>query len=1068
MSSKKEVLLNSVTLHEIDFILLQEHHINGNQKIKLEGYVVFHKNRPVPGSKGGVCIAISDRFADHSVLVHESAQCELIAVRICNVKPNLVLITYYGAQENTTPSLKIREDITEVMNIVNKFSDQGCQVCVAGDFNILIGTRVLQANTNEQVSRGGKLFNDLMESNEDLHLLNEMHEGAPETHVDASGGRGNVLDLVVGNSAAKNNITELMIDNERLITPYRYLPKTKGKLYSDHLAICWEMELDVQETKEKIVEVWNYSKPLGTGKFGYYLEQGVHRLVRKLNDKTNSMQELMVMTNQERENALHRGYGKRKVEPKRWELLENERIAAYKREEIGKAVEKIRQERKNHNVPLKVFAARKSLLMAQRGDQFAAVKDPETGRKVETREGVYQAVIRYNEMNLGQNPGMDESWQQFRQFKLEYVNWAMDQEDGNEDTICWEDMLQTLRNLHERNKSCYSEIAKWGPKFRIFVYWLMREIFEKEELPEEFNKTSLQALYKRKGGKDDLGNYRFLHLKTCFSKLFESLVMRKCKGIMWEGFTDPQVGGLPNSRTTEHLYVIMTGMLRLEKCKKSPDGWIIIWKDVQKAFDRISVIDTLYATARSGVHGKVLRLLYQMNKETRFTVVGDPEEREFTKELIGGQGTSYACVASSLAMPQGMDRELRMWDSEREGTNDTLGVKLGTGKVRIEECEFVDDQASIAADAESARVKGRMITRSMNEINVLCHRTKTRFMIMGSEAYRREQEESLRENPIIIQGFEVQKSEEEKYLGMIIHQDGARKTMEKQMESRATQCEGKLAEIRQLLENPTMREFGYLAGCRVLFDSVVTSTFKYSAGTWLTMNKGHYEKCDKIQKKLLFSLLRIHDKVTLYHVLFELDLIPWSFEVMREKISLVTFLCHEKNSQAGRLCVLEAEESWGPGLVQEVTRWCEKNQLPDPTKVRLSKEIIGEKVKEAAKAEIFQSVIASKFVRPEVKHTNNFPDYLYREGLSDHQKRLLLFHRLGILFFKARYARRFGGDATCVYMDCHERDTFEHSLVCPKNPVRRPRDENNENQVLCYLERLHVERMESCGLALYG
>ena len=55
--------------------------------------------------------------------------------------------------------------------------------------------------------------------------------------------------------------------------------------------------------------------------------------------------------------------------------------------------------------------------------------------------------------------------------------------------------------------------------------------------------------------------------------------------------------------------------------------------------------------------------------------------------------------------------------------------------------------------------------------------------------------------------------------------------MEMQMENRAKQCEGKLAEIKQLLENPTMREFGFLAGARVLFDSVVTSTFTGRSAT---------------------------------------------------------------------------------------------------------------------------------------------------------------------------------------------------------------------------------------------
>ena len=234
------------------------------------------------------------------------------------------------------------------------------------------------------------------------------------------------------------------------------------------------------------------------------------------------------------------------------------------------------------------------------------------------------------------------------------------------------------------------------------------------------------------------------------------------------------------------------------------------------------------------------------------------------------------------------------------------------------------------------------------------------------------------------------------------------------------------------------------------------------------MNKSHYAECDKLQKKLLYSLLRIHNRVTLHHVLYELDLIPWSYEVIREKVSLVTFLSHEKNTQAARLCVMESEEQWRVGLVEEVVRWCSRNKLPDPTRVRLSKETITEAVREAARGEMYEAVATSRFTEAEMRNVNNhFPDYLYRQGLSNHQQKLLFFWKLGILAFKGRYSRMFAGDTSCVYEGCDETDSFRHSLTCPENPVKRPRDPEDQGQILRYLENLHKERMKSCGMPLY-
>ena len=81
---------------------------------------------------------------------------------------------------------------------------------------------------------------------------------------------------------------------------------------------------------------------------------------------------------------------------------------------------------------------------------------------------------------------------------------------------------------------------------------------------------------------------------------------------------------------------------------------------------------------------------------------------------------------------------------------------------------------------------------------------------------------------------------------------------------------------------------------------------------------------------------------------------------MREKISLVVHLLHAKVLVAGRLAHDELESNMKSGLIHEVREWCERNHVPDPAKVLMSDEMIGEFIKNVNKQFIVEE-LAEKF-----------------------------------------------------------------------------------------------------------
>ena len=73
----------------------------------------------------------------------------------------------------------------------------------------------------------------------------------------------------------------------------------------------------------------------------------------------------------------------------------------------------------------------------------------------------------------------------------------IESEDAEEETIDFDEYLEALKVLASRNKSVYDDLKRWGPDFKIFVYMLMKKIYDTEILPREFSRTRLQALHKK-------------------------------------------------------------------------------------------------------------------------------------------------------------------------------------------------------------------------------------------------------------------------------------------------------------------------------------------------------------------------------------------------------------------------------------------------------------------------------------------------------------------------------------------------------------------------------------------
>ena len=83
-----------------------------------------------------------------------------------------------------------------------------------------------------------------------------------------------------------------------------------------------------------------------------------------------------------------------------------------------------------------------------------------------------------------------------------------------------------------------------------------KTVWRSDSLPENWSKSTLVQLYKGSGATNELRNYRFIHKKSDFSKLFGHLVMNKAKVEFMANMSKFQIFKKPRHRAQEHILTL--------------------------------------------------------------------------------------------------------------------------------------------------------------------------------------------------------------------------------------------------------------------------------------------------------------------------------------------------------------------------------------------------------------------------------------------------------------------------------------------------------------------------------
>ena len=376
-----------------------------------------------------------------------------------------------------------------------------------------------------------------------------------------------------------------------------------------------------------------------------------------------------------------------------------------------------------------------------------SVKDKE-GNEIINPDGIKKRVSEYYE-ELYEYNEIKEGYEDYQEELEKFIKqcWSSKEEPKQEleDT----EIEDNIKNLEE-NKAVGPDdfnnemIKDGGRSMKESIKRMMKVIYEMEELPNDWNKAYIKNIYKGKGSKKEISNYRGLILNSHLPKLFEKIIESKERDAL-QNMSEYQCGARKGKSIREHHLTIRTIK---EIAKQENEEITAVYFDIKKCFDKMVLKEAMKELWLKGIQGKHWRLICKLNSNNILTPITDIGECEpiKVKEMIK-QGSVLGSVISALtidSLTRILDKCEDIW--EVEGT-------------KIKPLLFQDDIIAIN--------KTKDIQKTVNIIETFqhlkrleFHEGKTKKSILNGKT----------EVEIEINGYGINRASEHTYLGKIVEE----------------------------------------------------------------------------------------------------------------------------------------------------------------------------------------------------------------------------------------------------------------------------------------------------------
>ena len=468
--------------------------------------------------------------------------------------------------------------------------------------------------------------------------------------------------------------------------------------------------------------------------------------------------------------------------------------------------------------------------MQKKQETAHIIKDKE-GNDLKTPDEIKNRTSEYYKELYVPNE-VKEGYENYTETLERFIEQCWEMEDGTSEELTDEEIMDTIKDLEDGKATgpdgiSNEMIKRGGRSLQRSILRMMKSVYKNEKIPVEWNTAYIKNIYKGKGSKKEMSNYRGLILNPHVSKIFEKIIEKKESNIL-QNMSEYQCGARKGKSTREHHFTIRT---IIEEANMENEEITAVYFDIMKCFDKMELKEAMKEVWMKGIKRKHWRLIYMMNKDNKLiplTELGKCKEIE-VEEMIK-QGSVLGAVISALTI----DSLTRIIENH--------GKSWEIGGAKMNPLLFQDD---IFAANKTSDIKEtvKIIETFQNLKRLQFHQDKTKKSILRGK----------RDEPLYINGNEIERVPNHMYLGKIIEEKGKHKEDIKERLKKA-KIASSISENVIIAKGLNHKRIE--VGIKLL-QTVIIPTMITGAETWPKTTKAEKVEINNVQTQFLARLLNV-------------------------------------------------------------------------------------------------------------------------------------------------------------------------------------------------------------------
>ena len=201
-----------------------------DENITIDGYEIFENNNKK--GKGGIVIGVKNEIKHLTIEIEKQIEeYESLWILISNKVTKIRIGCIYAPQESRAKKSEFQKMYKHIKEHVTQADKKDEKILIVGDFNGKIGTDIHE--NREEVTKSGKMLKQLV-LEQGLAILNT-NKKCKGKWTRIEGQTKSILDYVIVNERDEQSLIEMVIDENKLMTPYNI--KQERFIHSDHCSI---------------------------------------------------------------------------------------------------------------------------------------------------------------------------------------------------------------------------------------------------------------------------------------------------------------------------------------------------------------------------------------------------------------------------------------------------------------------------------------------------------------------------------------------------------------------------------------------------------------------------------------------------------------------------------------------------------------------------------------------------------------------------------------------------------------------------------------------------------------